>query len=401
MARTTAVCTCRVCGKEFEKDMYGSNRRDADRKAEWAAEYFDLCEVCYKEEQERKAKEALEKMKEDQKKLGFADLEGAEWQIEKAVKIRQHIIEGTDWKWCNKGKITELNPENSIRDALSTITAILYIKSERNAAKWVAMGEEHISIASLERKFREVIPNYQFEDGELIVTQKAKPQAEPKQEPKIEELPFTLEAEDAIDVTCTIIIKSDKIAVKTSGYSKTITDLMHAEKYSWDRANYYWSRSALEEEKEDMVCEIGAKLNAKHITCTYPNKTIADKAISGDYKAENKRWIYAKTNGGVRTGYLMIEFEDNEEIRKAVSTLKGAKYSYYEWTVNAKNWREIRDFAKIYNFNLTQGTEEELKKAEATSALGTATVKKMEQQGKSLEDILNSSRDVLEDLKDD
>lgn len=38
MAKAYANCTCATCGESFERIMYGSNRRDADSKAAWAAE---------------------------------------------------------------------------------------------------------------------------------------------------------------------------------------------------------------------------------------------------------------------------------------------------------------------------------------------------------------------------
>jgi hypothetical protein len=56
MAKATAVCTCRECGKEFEKTKTCYNRRDADSWETWAASHYDLCPTCYGKQQAEKEK---------------------------------------------------------------------------------------------------------------------------------------------------------------------------------------------------------------------------------------------------------------------------------------------------------------------------------------------------------
>lgn len=49
MAKAIANCTCRHCGRGFEREVFGGNRRDADSKAEWTSINIDLCPDCYRE----------------------------------------------------------------------------------------------------------------------------------------------------------------------------------------------------------------------------------------------------------------------------------------------------------------------------------------------------------------
>lgn len=83
MAKATAECTCRKCGGEFTKVTYKQNRRLADEWEEWAPTYFDLCEDCYKEEQDQEIAERAE---------GLPELSGSEKQIAWAIKIRDKFV---------------------------------------------------------------------------------------------------------------------------------------------------------------------------------------------------------------------------------------------------------------------------------------------------------------------
>ena len=68
-------------------------------------------------------------------------------------------------------------------------------------------------------------------------------------------------------------------------------------------------------------------------------------------------------------------------------------------------YAEIRDFARLNDFKITAPAEEMLSKAEAEEKAQTKTaIKKADvkkEENTELQDILKSSRDVLDDLKDD
>lgn len=83
MAKAKAVCTCKKCGKEFVKEVFGPTRKDANSKAEWAAETFDLCSDCWKAEKEEAMMKRAEKLPQ---------LEGSEKQIAWAIKIRDKFM---------------------------------------------------------------------------------------------------------------------------------------------------------------------------------------------------------------------------------------------------------------------------------------------------------------------
>lgn len=58
MAKATAVCTCKICGRSFEKTAVKRNRREADSWAVWAVDYYDTCPDCLDEQTKRRAEES-------------------------------------------------------------------------------------------------------------------------------------------------------------------------------------------------------------------------------------------------------------------------------------------------------------------------------------------------------
>lgn len=87
MARGTAVCTCKICGKKFTMYKNCYNRADADRWEAYAEDHYDECSSCHKEEQE--------KIKLARINCGkLPDLEGSAKQIKWAESLRIDILDG-------------------------------------------------------------------------------------------------------------------------------------------------------------------------------------------------------------------------------------------------------------------------------------------------------------------
>ena len=64
MARAVAECTCKYCGKQFEKVAFRRNRAEADSFVVWAEHNIDQCPECYKSAQEAEAKKKFDTLKE-------------------------------------------------------------------------------------------------------------------------------------------------------------------------------------------------------------------------------------------------------------------------------------------------------------------------------------------------
>lgn len=109
MARAIANCTCRKCGKKFEKIASKNSRDEANRWTEWAEANITLCYDCYKAESYEQAKGDME----------LPELEGSPKQIAWAEDIRDKFIENT------------ANRKNKLYNATRA-----YIVRNINSAKW-------------------------------------------------------------------------------------------------------------------------------------------------------------------------------------------------------------------------------------------------------------------------
>lgn len=64
MARAIAECTCKYCGKQFEKVAFKRNRAEADSFVVWAEHNIDQCPECYKAAQEAEAEKKFDALDE-------------------------------------------------------------------------------------------------------------------------------------------------------------------------------------------------------------------------------------------------------------------------------------------------------------------------------------------------
>ena len=90
MAKGTATCRCRSCGKEFTVTEIKRNRRDADSWEAWASRHYDECPDCYKARKAEERETARQEMAELAKSR--AALTGTPKQVAWANTIREKYI---------------------------------------------------------------------------------------------------------------------------------------------------------------------------------------------------------------------------------------------------------------------------------------------------------------------
>lgn len=84
MAKATAVCTCKVCGRNFERTATKRNRREADSWEAWAVSYYDMCPECMDAQTQLHAEESTKRSVA----LGLPALTGSYRQVAWAEDIR-------------------------------------------------------------------------------------------------------------------------------------------------------------------------------------------------------------------------------------------------------------------------------------------------------------------------
>lgn len=122
MAKATAECTCKTCGKIYTATKICRNRADADDWEQWAAEHYDECPECYKARKQAEREEANEQAAQESKEKQWPELSGSPKQTAWANTIR-------------KNKIDEIMALDPNEDGMRYITWI--IQAHTDAGWWI------------------------------------------------------------------------------------------------------------------------------------------------------------------------------------------------------------------------------------------------------------------------
>ena len=173
---------------------------------------------------------------------------------------------------------------------------------------------------------------------------------------------------------------------------------------------YRWNRPCWERELrvtngtiEDRVAELGNKLLNAGFPVMILDKKAREKAISGNFEQEHTRWVYARMDDEYK-GWLSIKWQGyNNDLYKTARKLPGSRWNKGV-LVKVEYYKEIEDFAELYDFRFSEGAtkliEEHKKSLEDIEEVIPTKVKEKELKD-GLKEILNSSTDILDDLKDD
>lgn len=172
--------------------------------------------------------------------------------------------------------------------------------------------------------------------------------------------------------------------------------------YDWSGKVWYRETVPYKRDVDDRIAEVGNKLLLAGVPIIIWDETIRKKAINGEYEKECFRWVAKNKDKNMIS--IIWECRSDELYRKA-KRLPHAEWENGIMLVPERYYEEIRDFAKLNEFKITPPAEDILSKAEEEenshikTLIKKADIKK--EKNTELQDILNSSRDVLDDLKDD
>jgi hypothetical protein len=227
---------------------------------------------------------------------------------------------------------------------------------------------------------------------------------EPKEKSVIDEAKSsstTYPNDQKTKVVAEIIFDEENNEVKVkSEKDQIVINTVKSLHYDWSGKVWYRETVPYKRDVIDRIAEVGNKLLLAGVPIIIWDEAIRKKAINGDYEKECFRWI----TKNMSDNKISILFNGDELYRKA-KRLPHAKWDNGRMTVPERYYAEIRDFAKVNDFKITPPAEkllseaEEEEKTHKKTSIKEANIKI--EQNTELEDILNSSREVLEDLKDD
>lgn len=377
MAKGTAYCTCAKCGKTFKIEKVCYNRADANQWEAWATDHYDECTDCYKARKaaEREAENA--KSAEAASEKGWPELTGTERQVAWATTIREKEVEGL-MRYRRESK----RYPNAVQ-AFDTCLAALLAK--RTAASWWIDNR-----GAVLTPFAELLREY-HENPEAFTSAEAAEEAAKEDTATIAE-PQDKRHEGVVEITAAETQVSAQYR-KDSSFRAVVKDLG----YTWNGERWALKIGVKTGSSAERAAELGNKLlNAGFAIRIQDTDTLA-RAIRGDYAPMCRRWITRAT--GEET--FIVSWGRDDDLYTQAKRLPGARYSSPDILVPGREVSAVLDFAHIYGFRLSPGALELVAEMQRSTVVVTpAAAKKPEYEEHPLSAVLDSSRDVLEDLRD-
>lgn len=375
MAKARANCTCSECGVEFVREKVCYNRSEADKWEEWAASTSQKCPDCWKKEQEKlKAEEEARRAEERElaastaQELELPVLSGSEKQVAWANVIRQNVL-----YYIEEHYPTDLGLKLRAYLLETRTKASDYIDSRNNIRKFVLSVLTEMTEAPRDIAAEKAVA----EESTLAPTNKT----------------HSGEVE--------IIIKKNTI------YAKYIIDedfrlLVRSLGYSWVSAAEAWCKNigATTGTVAERAAELGNKLLNAGFAVRIADADIRTAAVNGDYEPEHRRWVTLQTSGDYK-GYLSLSWEREGDLFDEAKKLPCSRWSNPYMVVPVSEYLAVEDFAASRGFRFSEAAKTAIDEYKASVTIVTpATPKKAEYADVDTADILNSSAEVIEDLKD-
>lgn len=353
------------CGHEGRVNIVGPTK---DRQWKVDRHFEKMCPACWekhlKEEREKERAKAAELADE----MELPELHGSEKQVAWANTIRVKLIENLDERakndnldglidWIIKVKIAA----NFWIDNRNEIPAVLYKTLWEDYKK--SINEEPVP--------QEVVDETTLEPAECIK-------------------PGRVE----------IVVKDDSVKAfyeKDDDFINIVKRLQFKWTGVWERAISELTGSA-----EDRAAELGNRLLAAGFRVTIQDPKVREMAINGMFEPECERWIQYNTK---KEKLAIRWFDRNEYMYNAARKIPTS--SYYSLTgsvlVDISHYEEVIEYAALYGCKISKRAQVEIDRYKNIkyNKVEPVSAEIQDNNVDGLKAILESSREVLEDLKDD
>lgn len=395
------------CGHKGTVQLYGS-RVERERKI-WYFENRADCPECEEKARVEAAAKALAQAKAD----GLPELEGTEKQVAWAVQIRARIL-GAYNEYMSEAErryddaLAEVDAaqrdafvECNAKDRRQLMDCMEYImQNKTRAGWWINTRDDDMFSIWIERQMESLasfLATREMERAEATDPAARDAKGESTMKPDtltkqgVAEVTVTRDEDDAAKGTIAVRYEKDD----------DFRALVKKLNYRWDKEKIEWSRSigVMRGPITDRAAElVNALLRAGFAVRCYDDAVRA-MATDASFTPERVNWI-----GATNDGKLSIHVKGDMLYRRA-SGIKGARWDSQTQTVNApvSSFAEVEDFAEAMDYAFTpkaleliQARKDALAAAKVVSAAEPAEV----EQKDGLSEILESSRAVLDDLKD-
>lgn len=334
-----------TCGHEGIVNIIGPGR---EREWKLKCEESKLCPDCWQKQREEEKAKLYSEAISAKKELQLSDLTGSEAQIKWAESIRFSLIRDRE-KWI-KNYIDRMRAymidgltQKQINEAFDSI-----ILRKTSASWWIdnrGMGYETLKA-----------------EWEYLQQEKQKPPAEIQETINNE---ATVYPEKAVsNLVAEITIKGDTIEIHYPERNEDFRVLVKKLGYKWESG---WTRKITERTGSaiDRAAEAGNKILAAGFPIRIYDENIRQKAISGEYEPECRRWVQVRQKDQYK-GWLAINWDGHDDdLYRAAKKIAGARWSNPSMVVPPENYLEVLDFAEMYKFNISTKAIEVIENAKA------------------------------------
>lgn len=353
MAKSHITCATDDCSNLIT--IVGGNRKEADRKAEWAQDQGFICDNCKQNQRDQANTEAAEQ----NAAIGLPALTGSDKQIAWAEKIRAEKLATINQ--ALSGEMPRLHIDaywGSSGWRLEVITiddqnvgyAVELLKQQTSASWWIDQRENKIGFI-LRDLFVAHPPEKPVEADQKAIIDEAKVEATVRPESPITE------------TVAEISITQSGVSVRFPEKLESFRLLIKKHRFTW--ADDRWQRTLVDinGKSDDRAAEIGHILLGNHFIVRQYNTDIRDAMINGRFKSEQTRWIALYTRGK-ETGRLCIRWGKDEDYYKAAKRIPTARYAKPHLSVAIEQFEQVQDFAEVNNFFITTAAKAAMDEAQ-------------------------------------
>ena len=365
------------CGHQGEVDLFGKSR-DRERKVKYLETC--ICPACQ-----------AKKIKKEAKDAGLPELEGSEKQIHWALEIRKFQVGKLEDSVSEM--ISDLENKELTVDISADLVAYCIndaakeLKNQTSAHWWIYHREDDMGIMLAEMVME------MLKEMQSLTPSAAEAQEEEKNQ--------ILYPEDKASDTVVEIHVDDQRVVARSKYEKTMVDTVKAEGLWWNPSRKTWELKIYEgESPQDCAAHVGNILLRAGFPVLIRDPEIREKAVTADFPPVQEKWIDRFDDDHL----ILIHRKNIPELYNAVMAIQGSKYHNRQYILPASSAEEIRDFASMMDCSITRAAEKVMKNYEDSILIVAPEVparKEGATQEEKLQQILESDRGVLDDLKED
>ena len=378
MARARAICKCATCGRTFEVIAYKNSSREARSFEEWAADHITECNDCAEKRRAAKRAEENAKAASEAQENGWPELTGSEKQVAWATTIRQQ-------------QISELAEKVKPEAAMVYSECINDLVQAHTSAAWWIDNKGYPFCDIVVKMMQDRIDH-----PEKTSARKADLEAEQhaKEDTATIAEPVERRHEGIVDIRA-----AETVVSATYRRYDDFRELVKALGYRWNAESGAWCLSIgiRTGTAQERAAELGNKLLNAGFSIRIQDAETLKNAIEGNYQPMTHRWVAA-----THEGKFVITWARDDSFYDMARKLPGARYVSPGIQVPKREYEAVLDFAETYGFSLTPGAQALVEEMTSRKhVVVPAAAHDAQYDEHPLEEVLNSSRDVIDDLKDE